>query len=116
MADWPKESPEQRQIRLLRGLDETGIADWAPEERQDLRPTVQDYRERQAAKKASEAKRKELSNSLKLRLQIASLIIALLAISGSFAGAWLANHNSSPVVVVQSSPAPTPAHSPTPAP
>lgn len=115
MADWPKETGEQRQMRLLRGLDETGMAEWAPEERRDLRPAVQDYRARQAAQQASEARRKQLSDSLKLRLQIAGVIIALLAISGSFAGAWLANH-SAPVVVVQSSPAPAPPHAPSPSP
>lgn len=111
MADWPKETLEQHQNRVLRAVAETNMPDWAPEERQDLRATVVDYRERQAAKKASEARRKQLSDSLRLRLQIAGVVIALLAIAGSFAGAWLANRNATPVVVQA---LPTPSSKPSP--
>lgn len=105
---WPAETVEVRSQRLLEAVDQTHILDWTPEQKRALQPTVVDFLSRELATQATLQRRANAAQALVRRVQIIGVLVAAVAIFGSFGSVLLASHLSSPAVVVQTAASPTP--------
>lgn len=104
---WPAETVEARSQRLLAAIDQTHILDWTPAQRQALQPTVDDFLERELATQEALRKRADVVARFIRRVQVIGVILAAVAIVGSFGAVLLANHLAAPVVVQGAAPSPS---------